>query len=203
MKICFDIVKGFLPASHISRVHKLFWIHSKAVKGQIQNNCRTRTVWGCLLNSDSSAASNDHWILPAKGKVNKHCIASCNKTNLQSFGTSKKKKRVDGKICDVTSSRVALLSNPKSFSKGIKWQPLWSSDQIFWLQIQRSGFDSWRYQIFWEVVGLERGPLSLVSTIEKLLEIKNSGSGLERREYGCRDLWRWPHGTPSIRKSWH
>jgi hypothetical protein len=29
----------------------------------------------------------------------------------------------------------------------------------------RSGFDSRRYQIFWEVVGLERGPLSLVITI--------------------------------------
>jgi hypothetical protein len=28
-----------------------------------------------------------------------------------------------------------------------------------------SGFDSLRYQIFW-VVGLEQGPLSLVSTIE-------------------------------------
>jgi hypothetical protein len=38
--------------------------------------------------------------------------------------------------------------------------PLWSSGQSFWLQIQRSGFDSRRYQIFWEVVGLEQGPLS-------------------------------------------
>jgi hypothetical protein len=28
-------------------------------------------------------------------------------------------------------------------------------------------------------VGLERGPLSLMSTIEELLERKNSGSGLE------------------------
>jgi hypothetical protein len=27
------------------------------------------------------------------------------------------------------------------------------------------GFDSRHYQIFWEVVSLERGPLSLVSTI--------------------------------------
>ena len=27
-----------------------------------------------------------------------------------------------------------------------------------------------RYQIFWVVVGLERGPLSLVSSIEELLE---------------------------------
>jgi hypothetical protein len=39
--------------------------------------------------------------------------------------------------------------------------PLWSSAQSSWLQIQGSGFDSRRYQIFWEVVGLERGPLSL------------------------------------------
>jgi hypothetical protein len=51
-------------------------------------------------------------------------------------------------------------------------QPLWSSGQSSWLQILRSGFDSQRYQIFWEVVGLERGPLSLVSTIEELLERK-------------------------------
>jgi hypothetical protein len=35
-------------------------------------------------------------------------------------------------------------------------------------------------------VRLERGPLSLVSTIEKLLRRKGSGSGLENREYGRR-----------------
>ena len=32
------------------------------------------------------------------------------------------------------------------------------------------GFDSRRYQIFWVVVGLERGPLSLVRSNEELLE---------------------------------
>jgi hypothetical protein len=47
--------------------------------------------------------------------------------------------------------------------------PLWSSGQNSWLQIPRSGFDSGRYQIYWKAVGLERGPLSLVSTIEELL----------------------------------
>jgi hypothetical protein len=41
------------------------------------------------------------------------------------------------------------------------------------------GFDSRRYQIFLEVVGLERGPLSLVRIIEELLEWKSSGPGLE------------------------
>jgi hypothetical protein len=42
---------------------------------------------------------------------------------------------------------------------------LWSSGQSSW-------FDARRYQIFWQVVGLERDPLSLVSTIEELLERK-------------------------------
>jgi hypothetical protein len=63
---------------------------------------------------------------------------------------------------------------------------LWSSSQSSWLQIHRSEFDSRHYQVF-EVVGLERGPLSLVSTIEELLGLKSSGSGLEIREYCRRD----------------
>jgi hypothetical protein len=46
---------------------------------------------------------------------------------------------------------------------------LWCG-QSSWLQIQRSGFDSRRYQIIREVVALEQGPLNLVSTIEELLE---------------------------------
>jgi hypothetical protein len=78
--------------------------------------------------------------------------------------------------------------------------PLWSSGQISWLQIQRSGLDSRRYQLFWEVVGLERGPLSLVSTTEELLDRKNSGSGLKSLGYGRRDPPRWPRGTPYPQK---
>jgi hypothetical protein len=39
-------------------------------------------------------------------------------------------------------------------------------------------------------VGLERGLLSLVSTIEELLGRNNSGSGLEIREYGRGDPLR-------------
>jgi hypothetical protein len=70
--------------------------------------------------------------------------------------------------------------------------PLWSSGQSSRLQIQRSGFDSLRYQIFWEVVGL---PLSLVSTIEEPLERKRSCSGLENRDYDRRDPSRWLRRT--------
>jgi hypothetical protein len=38
------------------------------------------------------------------------------------------------------------------------------------------GFDSLHCQIFWDVVGLDQGPLSLVRIIEELLEWKSRGS---------------------------
>jgi hypothetical protein len=44
-------------------------------------------------------------------------------------------------------------------------------------------------------VGLEWGPLSLVSTIEELLGIKSSGSILEIRDYGHRNPSHWPRDT--------
>jgi hypothetical protein len=44
-------------------------------------------------------------------------------------------------------------------------------------------------------VGLERGPLSLVTTTEELLERKCSGSGLENRDHGRR-------GTVAL-STWH
>jgi hypothetical protein len=68
--------------------------------------------------------------------------------------------------------------------------PLWSRGQSSWLRIQRFGFDSRRYQIFREAVGLEWGPFSLVSTTVELLERKSGSSGLENLDYGHRDLRR-------------
>jgi hypothetical protein len=73
----------------------------------------------------------------------------------------------------VEESRPPLWSSGQSswlhngdllcFLRGTNWiftpyvkesrPPLWSSGHSIWLQIQRSGFDSRRYQIFWEVVG--------------------------------------------------
>jgi hypothetical protein len=57
------------------------------------------------------------------------------------------------------------------------------------------GFDSRRYQIFWEVVGLERGRLSFMSTTEELLGRKSTGSGLENREYDHIDPLCWLRDT--------
>jgi hypothetical protein len=44
-------------------------------------------------------------------------------------------------------------------------------------------------------VGLEWGPLRLVSTTEELLDRKSSGFDLEIRGYGHRGPSRCPHGT--------
>jgi hypothetical protein len=94
------------------------------------------------------------------------------------------------------SEKFPYIMQPKGCSR----PPLCSSGQSSWLQIQRSGFDSRHYQIFWEVVGLERSPLSLVSTIEKLLVRESSGSGLEKREYNHRDPSHWPCGNLYLQK---
>jgi hypothetical protein len=55
----------------------------------------------------------------------------------------------------------------------------------------------------------DKGPLSLLSTIEELLARKSSGSGLEIREYGRRDPSRWPRialsaevGSNFVDKRW-
>jgi hypothetical protein len=102
--------------------------------------------------------------------------------------------------CEIYASSINAHSN--KFNIFVVSQPLWSSAQSSWLKIQRSGFDSRRYQVFWEVVGLERGPLSLVSTTEELLEKKNSGSGLESRDY-CVGIRHADHVAQSVRKVWH
>jgi hypothetical protein len=75
------------------------------------------------------------------------------------------------------------------------WPPLWPSGYNTLLQIQGSEFDSRHYQIFWEVVGLERCLFSVVSTTEELLERESSGSGLENWDYG-RKLLRADCATP-------
>jgi hypothetical protein len=95
--------------------------------------------------------------------------------------------------CEVRSECYVEESRP----------PLWSSGQSSCLHIQRSGFDSRRCQIFRELLGLELGPLSLVSTIEELLERKCGGSGVENRENTTVGIRYADHVASSIRKSLH
>jgi hypothetical protein len=50
--------------------------------------------------------------------------------------------------------------------------------------VRGPGFDSRRFQVFREVAGLERDPLSLMRTTEGLLGRNRSGSGQETNDWG-------------------
>jgi hypothetical protein len=57
------------------------------------------------------------------------------------------------------------------------------------------GFESRRHQIFWEIVGLERGPLSLMRITEGLLE-RITAAPVWKTEINSRgDSLRWPRDT--------
>jgi hypothetical protein len=67
-----------------------------------------------------------------------------------------------------------------------------------WLQIRRPGFDSRHHQKK-KVVGLERGPLSLVSTTEKLLDRKVAAP-VYKTENTAVGIRQAGHVAPSIHK---
>ena len=80
-----------------------------------------------------------------------------------------------GLVC-IISSLVILYSDDYMFVIWI-FHMIHPEDRLCGLVVRVSdyryrglGFDSRRYQIFWVIVGLERGPLSLVRSIEELLE---------------------------------
>jgi hypothetical protein len=85
----------------------------------------------------------------------------------------------DNKLRD--GSRIVSLKRRSRFTP---YEGSWYSFLLVWVNLfgpvtrvhgygsRGPGFDSRHYQIFWGVVGLERGTLSLVRIIEELLERK-------------------------------
>jgi hypothetical protein len=65
-------------------------------------------------------------------------------------------------------------------------------------RVRGPGFDSQRYKIFLEVMGLERVPLSLVRITEALFERKVAAPGY-KTEINAVGLRCADHATPSIR----
>jgi hypothetical protein len=66
-------------------------------------------------------------------------------------------------------------------------------------RIRRPGFDSRHYQK--KAVGLERGPISLVSTTQKLLDRKVAAP-VYKTENTAVGIRHADHVAPSMRKSW-
>jgi hypothetical protein len=79
----------------------------------------------------------------------------------------------------------------------IRGPPLWSSCQSSWLQIRV------RFPALPDFLrGPDRGPLSLLSTIEELLGRNSSGCGIENQNTAV-GIRHADHLAPSIRKRWH
>jgi hypothetical protein len=160
--------------------------------------CHTAEV--STLHSDGCENLKSNMILSHKGNASGstvpiQCVLSYYKTR-----TSIEMDINMNRTCVRTEDLKNVVPNK---SKG------WNVDRLCDLVVRVSGyrsrgpgFDSRRYQIFWKVVGPERGRLSLVSITEELLEWKSTGSGTRKPRLtavgiGCAD-----HATPSIRKSW-
>jgi hypothetical protein len=86
----------------------------------------------------------------------------------------------------------------------------WTQDRLCGLVVRVPGYrstypgvDFRRYQIFWDIVGLERGPLSLVIIPKELVEWKSSSSRSRKSRSTAMGIHCTEHVTPSIRKSWH
>jgi hypothetical protein len=139
---------------------------------------RTQTIFYCLIwDSPNLVVQFPVFISPRNGMAQLYpwALGSLSVASYDSQGCG-------GVILTCLHSRMiivsgsvisaALLSTPYLQQLVVYiWPPLWSSGQSSWLQMRRPGFDSRHYQKK-NVVGLERGALSLVSTAEELLDRK-------------------------------
>jgi hypothetical protein len=95
--------------------------------------------------------------------------------------------------------------DPKMNSRFLRTQKRYRQTMGYISSIWRTNWGARAARYFgmsvkWRMLGLERGPLSHVSTNEELLERKNGGSGPESREYCRRDPSRWPCSTLNMQK---
>jgi hypothetical protein len=175
----------------------LFYLHCVKIKfvliffycsALLQNEFEAYKLWNTIdilyfifihnLRRDAKKAC-EYSVNSDRDSCNRAYNWGCLRTGRRRNKSNPKKEEVIGRCRWFHNKKFQRLY---AYTHTVVRQPLWSSGQSFWLQIQKSGFYSWPYQIFWEVGGRERGPLSLVRTIEELLEIKRSGSGLENRD---------------------
>jgi hypothetical protein len=107
--------------------------------------------------------------------------------------TNSIRARVESNSCPLMTTYIFFTASRPSRP------PLWSSGHSSWLQIRRPGFDSRHYQKK-KVVGLERGPLSIVSTTGELLDRKVVAP-VYKTENTALGIRHADHVAPSIHKS--
>jgi hypothetical protein len=103
-------------------------------------------------------------------------------------GGSVSRQLIDSRNLDVRCDHISLLLSGITFHSQETLRNFLHRTSRCKVQcsfiVPRLEFDSRRYQIFWEVVGLEGRPFSLVSTIEELTELyvyEPEGRGFKTR----------------------
>jgi hypothetical protein len=168
-QISWSVLHGLQPHLHVSPTA---WTTQHAVELVAFPTCVRNSARATSRSSTSATSSTHIWLVCLSWYYLQ--TAKCIKYDVNVYN-------VGLNFLDKIYASVNLINILSTYGR-----PLWSSGQSSWLQIQRSGLNSRCYKNFWEVVCLEQGPLSLLSAIEKLLERKSIGSGLEIREYGHR-----------------
>jgi hypothetical protein len=135
----------------------MLWQCHKAA--QLHNNEVPRRTWGTPRNIIKMYSSQ-------------HIDSNIRTANTESTRTDIRTEIITLKNVFKFKILYYPLEEVKLFLYLINLPPLSSSGRSSW-----DGFHSRRYHIFWEVVGLERGSLNIVSITEELLEWKSSGSG--------------------------
>jgi hypothetical protein len=80
---------------------------------------------------------------------------------------------------DFSFSRLVCVSPHQLLNAWTNLYKTYTRIRVPGFRSRGAGYGSRRYQAFWEVVGPQRGTLTLVRITEELLEWKSSGPGLE------------------------
>jgi hypothetical protein len=99
------------------------------------------------------------WALEIVRFIKQHCSARMSDGEVQMSCNSDRKHEILHLNLEIRRGHFGHVYVENTVLKEIV--KLYVVIESSWLQIQRSEFDSRRYHIFWEVVGPERGPLSL------------------------------------------
>ena len=146
--------------------------------------CGIRMQAEALLHTDTTPPQPNHNVTPT------HIVPeqynpwnnSSNKSQVPEDGCINTRNMLSIKYWNNKASDIKLVPLYSTIKMmhgpiNIKWLLFVSFDRLCGLVVRVSGyryrgpgFDPRRYQIFWVVVGLERGPLSLVRSIKELLE---------------------------------
>jgi hypothetical protein len=152
-------------------------------------------IMGVSEKKKGQARTNHEHYSPQKRKIERHQDITVQRSKIITLRTAYSWfLKIRTTLSNSLSVFIYLFRN-ECFCRLVVWVPGYIS--------RDPKFDSRRYQILWEVVGLELGPFGLLRITEELLEWKSRGSGSTKSRLTAMGFCCANHATPSISKSWN